>query len=247
MIFELCCGSLEDSVIANKYGADRIELNTSLALGGITPSIGLVKEVLDELKIPVVVMVRPRAGGFNYTKYDYKVMLRDLDELLRLDIEGIAFGFLTEDFNIDIERTKEFINRIKNKGKKAVFHRAFDNVSNKEKAIEELIELGCHRILTSGGKDNALDGIESIKQLQIKYGENIQIVAGSGIKDENVVELLKYTGISEIHSSCKGWNEDLTSNSFVNYDYNNNFKGKYDGASIEKVIKMKKTIDEYKK
>lgn len=243
MIFELCCGSLDDSVIANDFGASRIELNTSLALGGITPSIGLVKEVLDNVDIPVTVMIRPRAGGFNYTELDYTVMLRDLDELLELDIEGIAFGFLTEDCNIDETRTKEFIDRIKHKGKKAVFHRAFDNTKDKGSSIELLIRLGCHRVLTSGGKETSAEGMDNLKYLQDNYGKDIVIVAGSGINLQNVESIVKHTGVKEIHSSCKEWKEDRTSNSFVNYDYNSEYKGSYDGASIDKVKGMKDILN----
>ncbi len=152
MIFELCCGSLEDAIIGDRYGASRIELNSSLFLGGKTPSMGLVKKVLENINIPAVLMVRPRGGGFNYSHNDYITMKEDLKEFLKLSIEGIAFGFLNDDLEIHKRKTEEFINIINDSGKKSVFHRAFDNVKNKEESVEYLIDIGCSRVLTSGGK-----------------------------------------------------------------------------------------------
>ena len=246
MIFELCCGSLEDAIIGDRYGASRIELNSSLFLGGITPSIGLVKTVLENVSIPVVLMVRPRGGGFKYSDYDYITMREDLKEFLRLNIEGIAFGFLNDNFEIDKKRTEEFVNLINNSGKKAVFHRAFDNVNNKEKTIEYLIDIGCNRILTSGGKSTVIDGKEMVRELQKNYGNQIEIVAGAGINHENIEKLILETNITQFHGSCKKWVEDKTSNSYVNYDYNNSFKGKYDMSSREELLEIVKIIEGYR-
>lgn len=242
MIFELCCGSLEDSIIANDLNVDRIELNTALALGGLTPSMGLIKEVLNNVNIPVAVMIRPRAGGFDYNELEYKTMLNDLEELLNVDIEGIVFGFLEKDLNINLNRTEEFINKIHKGGKKAIFHRAFDNSYDKERSIKELIKFGCDRVLTSGGKQTAIDGWETIKLLQKEYGNNIDIVAGSGINEINLKEFIENTNITQVHSSCKTWFKDNTSNSFVDYDYSKDNKGEYDGASFEKVKKFKSIL-----
>ncbi|QQK07896.1 copper homeostasis protein CutC [Miniphocaeibacter halophilus] len=242
MIFELCCGSLEDIVIANELKVDRIELNAGLALGGLTPSLGLLELAIKETNIPLALMVRPRGGGFMYNDYDYKTMLKDLQIFLQYNIEGIVFGFLDKDFNIDIKKTEEFINIIKKSGKKAIYHRAFDNTSNKTKSIEELISLGCDRLLTSGGKNTAIDGKDMIKSLQKEYGNKIDIVAGSGLKSNNIKDFINYTNVTEIHSSCKEWKVDNTSNSFVSYDYNLSYKGMYDGVSRNEVIKMKEAL-----
>lgn len=246
MIFELCCGSLEDAIIGDKYGASRIELNSSLFLGGITPSMGLVKTVLENISIPVVLMIRPRGGGFNYSDSDYITMKEDLKEFLKLNIEGIAFGFLNDDLEIDKIRTEDFIRHIDDSGKKSVFHRAFDNVKDKEKSMEYLINIGCNRVLTSGGEESAVEGIEVLRSLQESYGSEIDIVAGAGIKPENIDKIIVETNISQFHGSCKKWVEDKTSNSFVNYDYNNEYKGKYDMVSKEELLEIVKKIKRYR-
>lgn len=243
MIFELCCGSLEDVIIANELKVDRIELNTGLALGGLTPSLGLVELAIQETDIPLALMVRPRGGGFMYNDYDYKTMLKDLQIFLQYNIEGIVFGFLDKDFNIDLKRTEEFVNIIKKSGKKAIFHRAFDNTTDKIKSIGELINLGCDRLLTSGGENTAIDGKDIIKLLEKEYGKKIDIVAGSGLKSNNIKDFISYTRVNEIHSSCKEWKNDNTSNSFVSYDYNLDYKGMYDGVSRNEVIRMKEALE----
>ena len=207
---EICCGSYYDAVQAWKGGADRIELNSALYLGGLTPSLGTLRKVKDKTGLKIICMLRPRGAGFCYGKEDFAVMMEDAEILLENGADGLAFGCLDEDSQINVKQTEDILKVIKKYKKEAVFHRAFDCVNNVDEAIDTLISLGVDRILTSGLKNRALEGTEMIKYLQDKYGKWIEILAGSGINAENVEELIHKTGIRQIHSSCKGWNKDLT-------------------------------------
>lgn len=227
---EICCGGYYDALNAYKGGAKRIELNSALHLGGLTPSLGTLKLVKKNTDLKVICMIRPRGAGFHYNDEDYEVMKEDCRLLLENGADGIAFGFLNEDYTIDIDRTKEIVDIIKEYNGEAVFHRAFDCTVDAYKSIELLIELGVDRILTSGQKDKAMEGIELIKDLQLKYGESIEILAGSGMNKTNALEMMDYTGISQIHSSCKDWLEDVTTTGkSVSYKYTD--KNQYDVVS----------------
>lgn len=201
-MIECCCGSLKDVITANENGYHRIELNSGLQLGGLTPSIGLIKKSIEISKIPIVVMIRPKAGGFYYNQEEKETILQDLKEILLLDIEAIASGFLNQDTSIDIKFTKKVVDLCHKHGKKFVFHRAFDVIETYsiEKSIKILIELEVDRILTSGRKSSALFALEELSQLQEKYA-NIKIVAGCGIKIKDIAFILNNTNIKEIHGS----------------------------------------------
>lgn len=176
IILEVCCGSYEDAKEAAAGGADRIELNSALYLGGLTPSMGSVYRVKETLKIPVVAMVRPRGGGFCYSKEEYETMLRDARLMLEQGVDGIAFGFLLEDRKVDEERTKNLIELIHFYHAEAVFHRAIDCTPDIMAAAGTLISLGTDRILTSGGRKSAIDGQETIACLQSEYGGQLEIL-----------------------------------------------------------------------
>lgn len=208
-MIECCCGSLKDVLIANENGYLRIELNSALQLGGLTPSIGLIKKALEVSRIPIVVMIRPKAGGFYYNQEEKETVLQDLDEILSLDIEGIASGFLNQDTSIDIEFTKKVVDLCHKKGKKFVFHRAFDVIESYgiEKAVEILIDLKVDRLLTSGRKDSALKAVDLLSKLQKKYPA-ITFMAGCGIKISDVYDILNYTHIKEVHGSFSTMVED---------------------------------------
>lgn len=240
---EICCGSYEDALAAYKGGAKRIELNQALHLGGLTPDVSALMLAKKNTDLEIVCMVRPRAAGFCYTDNEYEAMLIDLKLLLDNGADGIAFGFLTEDFEVDKTRTKEFIDIIHSYGKTAVYHRAFDCTKDPYSAIETLIELGADRILTSGQKAKAMDGKDLIKDLQIKYGDKIELLAGSGMNATNAKEMMEYTGISQVHSSCKSWREDVTTKyNEVTYGYSEDFPMSYDVVSEELVKKLVDSI-----
>ena len=240
---EICCGSYEDALASYRAGAKRIELNQALYLGGLTPDISALKLTKKNTDLEVICMVRPRGAGFCYTSNEYEAMVMDLNMLLENGADGIAFGFLTKDFEVDKARTKEFTDIIHSYGKTAVFHRAFDCTKNYEKAVEDLIELGVDRILTSGQKAKAIEGKDLIKEINDIYGDKIEILAGSGINESNARSIMEYTGINQVHSSCKSWREDITTRyNEVTYGYSEEFPMSYDVVSEEIVKRLIKSL-----
>lgn len=220
MQVEICCGSYEDGLQAFAGGARRIELNSALYMGGLTPSIGALTlcKKLDGLE--VISMVRVRGGGFCYSEHEYAEMLSSANLLLNAESDGIAFGFLHADFTVDSKRTREMVESIHQFGKKAVFHRAFDCCEGLFEAIEELIACGVDRVLTSGGEKDAMCGKQMLKKLVDKYGKQIEILAGCGIHAGNALAFKDDCGIQQVHSSCKGYREDQTcSHGEVSYVY----------------------------
>lgn len=240
-MLEVCCGSFEDALIVHECGGKRIELNSVLPLGGLTPSLGsliLVKQYTD---LEVVSMVRAREAGFCYRPYQYEQMLEDLKLLLAYGTDGAVFGFLTEDREIDEQRTKEFVQIIHDEGAKAVFHRAFDCVKDPYQAMETLIDLGVDRVLTSGMEKTAEEGLPLLRELQSRYGGRIEILPGSGINEENAVRIMQEAGVSQVHSSCKGISEDpTTAGEKVSFAADGGENLSYGHVSPEKVEAMLK-------
>lgn len=219
-MIEICCGSYYDALQAYQGGAKRIELNSGLHLGGLTPSLGSLKLTKKNTNLKVICMVRTRGAGFHYLPEDFATMLEDCRTLMMNGADGIAFGCLDEHGNIDIEQTKAMIAIIKEYHGEVVFHRAFDCVSDPFQSMETLIALGVDRVLTSGLKAKAMDGIALIKELQEKYGDRIEILAGSGMNASNAKAMMDETGISQVHSSCKDWiNDPTTTGKDVTYSY----------------------------
>ena len=219
-IIEICCGSVEDVINAEKAGADRVEFNSALYLGGLTPSLAILIYLKDRVQIPIICMVRTRGAGFTYSKEDIDVMCMDAELLLKSGADGIAFGALNPNRSIDIETTKQLIEITHKYNKEFVFHRAIDCVDNPIESIETLISLKVDRILTSGFKATALDGIHNLKDLQKNYGNQIEFLMGGKVNSKNSKELIHETGIHQIHSSCKTWVVDpSTHNDTVSYAY----------------------------
>lgn len=241
---EICCGSYYDAMQAYLGKAKRIELNSGLHLGGLTPSIGTLKLTKKNTDLKVICMVRTRGAGFHYLPEDFETMLEDCQALMENGADGIAFGCLKEDGNIDEEQTKQMIDIIKKYNGEVVFHRAFDCVSDPYSSIETLIALGVDRVLTSGLQAKAMDGKKLIKDLQEKYGDKIQILAGSGMNASNAKEMMEYAGIYQVHSSCKDWlNDPTTSGEFVSYSYAGSpHENDYDVVSKELVEKLVNSI-----
>ena len=202
ILLEICCGSIDDAIQSEFGGADRVELCSALFLGGLTPSIGTIIEAKRRLKIPVMVMVRPRGGGFRYTAAEFATMERDAEAALQEGADGIVFGILREDGRIDQRRTQR-LRRIIGK-RQAVFHRAFDVTPDPFRALEELIDLGMTRVLTSGQKDTVPEGVELIEKLVQRAGKRIQILAGGGIRPYNMKEIVRRTHCRQIHMTAWG-------------------------------------------
>lgn len=200
ILFEACCGSAEDALNAYKGGAARVELCSDLFHGGLTPSLGsliTVRRHAPELKI--VCMVRPREGGFCYTETEFEVMLEDARIFLENGADGIVFGFLKDDGSVDTERCRKMLEVIGEH--ESVFHRAFDVVPDVFEAMEQLIELGVTRILTSGHRPTVPEGIFTIKALMEKAAGRIQILPGAGITPENAMWVREMTGADMMHAA----------------------------------------------
>jgi copper homeostasis protein len=199
MKLEICANSLQSALNAQMAGADRVELCSELSVGGITPSLGLLKAVREKITIPVHVLIRPRSGDFNYSDEEFEQMKIDIQLCKDLGFAGIVSGVLSENNSIDIKRTQELIDI--SKPLSFTFHRAFDCVPKPEQALEKLIQLGVNRILTSGQKDKAIDGLELLKQLKNQAKEQLIILPGSGIRPKNA-EVFREAGFKEIHASA---------------------------------------------
>ncbi|RYH74813.1 copper homeostasis protein CutC [Flavobacteriaceae bacterium 144Ye] len=199
MLLEICANSYQSAKNAQDAGAHRIELCQELSVGGITPSYGLLKQVSDTLSIPVFVLIRPRSGNFVYTEEELDIMKQDIQLCKDLGFQGIVSGVLNADDTIDLKQTKELVEL--SKPLSFTFHRAFDCVKNPEEALEQLINLGIDRILTSGLQPSAEKGINTLKKLNEKAKGRITILAGSGINQNNA-KRFKEIGLKEIHASA---------------------------------------------
>ncbi len=239
-MLEICCGSFEDAWNAWKGGARRIELNSALFLGGLTPTAACLDMVKAETDLEVICMVRPRGAGFCYTELQVRQMFAEAKELLEHGSDGLAFGFLTPEGQVDEKLTKEMVDLIHSYGKTAVFHRAFDCVKAPYETAEKLIELKVDRILTSGLEEKAWDGSPVLKELTERFGDRIEILAGSGVNASNARELMEKTGVVQVHSSCRDWVTDPTTRGEkVGYSFGPApHEDDYDGVSGELVRKM---------
>lgn len=217
---EICTGSYGDCMAAFHGGAERVELNSALSVGGLTASVAVLRHVKKETTLKVICMVRPRAGGFCYDEAETKIMMEEARLLLENGADGIAFGFLHADGTVHRERTLQMSELIHSFGKEAVFHRAFDVTKDPFQAMEVLLSCKIDRLLTSGQRAKAMQGAELIAQLQDRFGDRIEILAGSGVNAQNAGELLARTGIRQVHSSCKGYRLDpTTASEHVSYAY----------------------------
>jgi copper homeostasis protein len=203
---EVCCESLEDARAAEEGGADRVELCAALCVGGITPSQGTILEVGAWVKIPVMVMIRPRAAGFRYGDSEIAVMERDVGSALEAGAEGVVFGALEADGSIAEAACRRLRNAARDR--EAVFHRAFDATPDPFRALEQLIDLGFTRVLTSGQRASALLGAPTLRRLVEQARDRIEILPGGGIRAHNVQELVSATGCRQVHLSAFGVKSD---------------------------------------
>ncbi len=209
ILLEICCGSTEDAVEAERGDADRVELCSALFLGGLTPSLGSLIEANQRRKIPLIAMDRPRPAGFCYSPVEFAVMERDADLLLQHGVDGIVFGILNADGSIDTRRSSIMRRRIGTR--QAVFHRAFDVTPDPFRALEELVDLGITRVLTSGQRSGAPEGSPLIRQLIERAAGRIEILPGAGINLTNVRNLIAATGCTQIHMTAfSEWPETST-------------------------------------
>ncbi len=197
---EACIGTLQSGIEAEKGGANRVELCDNLAEGGTTPSAALIQMTKERLKIPAAVMIRPRHGDFLYSDLEFEIMKKDIEFCKTVGVEAVVFGLLTPDGQIDCQRTMRLVESAGNM--QVCFHRAVDLSRDYFEAIEQIINCGCTRILTSGGANKAVEGFENIRKAQELYGNKIEIMVGSGINAENVSKFHS-VGIRNFHLSGK--------------------------------------------
>lgn len=199
MITEVCAPSLLSAKNAGVSGANRIELCSELILGGVTPSYALIKKTVEILDIPVYVLIRPRSGGFTYSKDELDLMRDDIAMCASLGCAGVVSGVLKSDHTIDMIATASLIEVAGEMD--FTFHRAFDWVPDQEEGIERLMQVGCPRVLTSGGCPTAEEGLDRLVALDRKYGDDIAVMPGGGINEGNI-GLFKKEGFSEVHFSA---------------------------------------------
>ena len=201
MLLEICANSYQSAINAQEAGAHRIELCQNLSVGGITPNYELLKQVLSDLSIPVFVLIRPRSGNFVYSDEEFDMMKMDIQLSKELGCTGIVSGVLYENDTIDLDRTHELIEL--SKPLPFTFHRAFDKIINPFEGLEDLVNIGASRVLSSGQRSTAEHGIELLSELLKASNNKIIILPGAGILPNNA-SLFKRNGFQEIHASANG-------------------------------------------
>ena len=198
---EIAVFSVQSALDAIQAGADRIELCENPNEGGTTPSYGSLLAMSKQQIVPVFPIIRPRGGDFLYTDTEYQIMKQDIIVAKELGFKGVVIGLLNSDGSIDKIRTAELVSLAK--PMQVTFHRAFDRCVDPLQGLEDIIETGCHRILTSGQVPNVANALPLIKQLVEQANGRIVIMPGSGVRANNINEILQQTGVVEIHSSAR--------------------------------------------
>ncbi len=233
MLLEIAVFNIQSALLAVEAGADRIELCENAAEGGTTPSLGTLKITREKISAPIFPMIRPRGGDFLYSDDEFEVMLKDALLCKELGFEGVVFGLLNMDGTIDKRRTTKLVELCY--PLEVTFHRAFDRAAEPFQALEDIIECGCQRILTSGQVPNANDGKELIKQLIEKADDRILIMPGSGVRRDNIRALADYTGALEMHSSAR--KNIATQMQFIKESMNESMQTV--SVDVEEIRKMK--------
>ncbi|OJV75590.1 MAG: copper homeostasis protein CutC [Bacteroidia bacterium 44-10] len=198
---EICANSVASCIEAQKGGAYRVELCAAVPEGGTTPSYGDIAVARELLDIKLNVIIRPRSGDFLYSALEQKIMLKDIEMARQLEVDGVVIGCLTADGEVDMERNRELIDAAG--GMSVTFHRAFDMCRNPFDSLEKIISLGCQRVLTSGQRQQAEQGIPLLKEMVQQAGNRIIIMPGSGINMHNIATIARETGAREFHLSAR--------------------------------------------
>ena len=239
-VLEICVDTLEDAVLAQNAGADRLELCAGISIGGITPSIGFM-QAASELDIPVYAIIRPRDGDFCYSKSELTMMETDIMHAKQARLDGIVFGILTSQKQIDINACKALIELAA--PLPATLHRAFDVTTDPQKALEDAIIAGFKCILTSGQATKAIDGGHLLEQLHKAAAGRIRIMPGGGVNQDSAADLMRHTSANELHASCA----EVVSENHVNTGKNFGFEpaGGLKRLSKTKLIALKTAMKNY--
>lgn len=199
---EVCCGDIDSVAAAAAGGADRVELCSALGEGGVTPSLGFIRRALEAADaMRVHVLIRPRGGDFLYDKREVDCMVDDIVAAREAGAHGVVIGALTPDGDVDMEACRRMMEAAA--GMSVTFHRAFDLCRDETAALEDIIALGCDRLLTSGRAQSALEGVDTLARLAEQGKGRIIILAGAGVNPSNAAEILERSGCSEIHASAR--------------------------------------------
>jgi copper homeostasis protein len=242
MKLEVVVYNIESAFKALEGGADRVEVCADPGAGGTTPAMGTVEVIRQNVSLDVYAMLRPRGGDFIYSSYEFHAMKRDLSQFQRLSVDGVVLGILNNNGTIDKKRCAELIQRAR--PLKVTCHRAFDMTRDPVEALEDCIEAGFDRILTSGQHTTALEGVDVIANVREKAGNRIAIMAGSGVNESTVREIVSKTGVEEIHFSASDFRK--SSSSFINpklRTMGSDPRGEYDIRTVNpEVIRNIRTI-----
>lgn len=201
-LFEVCANGVESCLAAQEGGADRVELCAGIPEGGTTPSYGEIKvarRLLTHTRLHVI--IRPRGGDFLYSPLEVERMVEDIGMARQLGADGVVFGCLRADGSLDMEANRVLMEAAR--GLPVTFHRAFDRCCDASEALEELVALGVDRILTSGQQPTAVVGIPLLRDLQIQAAGRIRLLAGCGVREENIQQIRSATNIHEFHFSAR--------------------------------------------
>ena len=202
---EICIDSVCGALAAFEGGADRLELCSGLAEGGVTPSPSLVREVVAATALPVMCMVRPRGGGFQMTEAELRIMAADIEFLRDAGAHGVVLGVLDTSSCVDVEACRRLVEVARPMS--VTFHRAIDVVADLESAMQQIVDLGFDRVLTSGQANTAELGLEQITRLNQAFGDSIVVMPGAGLSPVNARKIAAVAGIREIHGSASSWSE----------------------------------------
>jgi len=209
-VLEICVESVDHAVAAERGGAQRIELCSDLPSGGITPSAGLMQTVRRHVSIPIHVLIRPRPGDFCYSDSELEIMRNDILAARQFGMDGVVLGVLRPNARVDIERTRALVELARTLT--VTFHRAFDAVPNLDASLQDVIQTGASRILTSGGKARATDALSILARLVQAARDRIVLMPCGGINAENIVQVVQKTGAREVHTSAGTSNPNLGDN-----------------------------------
>jgi copper homeostasis protein len=201
MDLEICVDSVESAAAAEVGGAQRVELCSGLIEGGLTPSLGLIRAVRERIHIGLHVIIRPRGGDFLYSSEERAIMRDDILHAAQCGADGVVFGLLAADGNVDVARTRELVEAAR--PMKVTFHRAIDMARDLEAALEDIVATGADLVLTSGGEQTALLGVSRLRKLVHVAQGRIRIMAGGGVRADNVGQLAQQTGAADFHAALR--------------------------------------------